>query len=390
MSAHTDTEIAREAWPTSPAHFRRFRDFTMAHPRLVGVKDQLIDAIEETVPGSLIFVLGPAGVGKTTLLLKAQQLLTAQMLPCLESDPGRLPFVSVEAIASATGNFNWRDHFSRLLRRMDEPLVDSKLSFDRFPAERNCRGQYTSAPRTAGMELQHGVEQALRYRHPVAVFVDEAQHLARMSSGRKLSDQLDVIKSIANRTATIHVLIGTYELLAFCNLSGQLSRRSVHIHFARYSAENLQDVQIFKNVVLTFQNELPLRVNFDLVGEWEFLYEGSVGCVGILKDWLMRAAIAANRRGEGIMTRKHLERTALSVSQCEKILIEAREGEARLSEGPESRTRLRTLMGLGATAEKAAPSCQGVQAGRSLRNWRPGQRLPKRDLVGQVSAIGVG
>jgi len=383
----TDGDTAREDSSKSSAQFRRFRDSTMAHPRLVAVKDRLTGAIEEAASGSLIFVLGPAGVGKTTLLLKAQQLLTAKMLPILESDPGRLPLVSVEAIASATGNFNWRDHFSRLLRQMDEPLIDFKLPSDRFRTERNWRGQYSSAPRTAGMELQHAVEQALRYRRPVAVFVDEAQHLARMSSGRRLSDQLDVIKSIANRTETIHVLIGTYELLAFCNLSGQLSRRSVHIHFARYAAENPEDIQVFKNVVLTFQNELPLRVKFDLVGEWEFLYEGSVGCVGILKDWLMRAAIAANRSGKGFMTRKHLEHTALSVSQCEKILIEAREGEARLSEGPDSHTRLRNLLGLRPVAVEKAQACQEVQVGRSARQWRPGQRLPKRDLVGQVVAI---
>jgi hypothetical protein len=63
------------------------------------------------------------------------------------------------------------------------------------------------------------------------VFVDEAQHLARISSGRRLSDQLDVIKSIANRTQTVHVLFGTYELMAFRNLSAQLSRRSMDLHF---------------------------------------------------------------------------------------------------------------------------------------------------------------
>ncbi len=387
MSIPTDTERAREASPEWSGHLRHFRAFTMAHPRLVAVRDRLMSAVEEAVSGSLIFVLGPAGVGKTTLLLKAQQLLATQMLSILESDPGRLPSVSVEAIASATGNFNWRDHFRRLLRKMDEPLVDSKLPFGCFPAERNWRGQFSSAPWAAGMELQYAVEQALRHRRPAAVFVDEAQHLARMSSGRKLSDQLDVIKSLANRTETIHVLIGTYELLAFCNLSGQLSRRSVHIHFARYSAENQDDIQVFKNVVLTFQNELPLRLNFDLAGEWEFLYEGSVGCVGILKDWLMRASIAANRDGEGFISRKHMERTALSVSQCEKILIEAREGEARLSEGPESHIRLRKLLGLRTSGSETPQDCQDVQVGRFARQRRPGQRLPKRDLVGQVAGV---
>ena len=89
------------------------------------------------------------------------------------------------------------------------------------------------------------------------VFVDEAQHLARIASGRRLSDQLDVIKSIANRTETVHVLLGTYELLAFRNLSAQLSRRSVDLHFQRYRADCGEDRQVFRSVLLTFQKQLP-------------------------------------------------------------------------------------------------------------------------------------
>ena len=53
--------------------------------------------------------------------------------------------------------------------------------------------------------------------------IDEAQHLGKIASGRRLLDQLDVIKSIANQTKTVHVLFGTYDLLAFRNLNGQLS-----------------------------------------------------------------------------------------------------------------------------------------------------------------------
>jgi hypothetical protein len=57
------------------------------------------------------------------------------------------------------------------------------------------------------------VEQALRYRRPRAVLIDEAQHLFALASGRRLEDQLNVLKSLANRSNTVHVLFGTYELL---------------------------------------------------------------------------------------------------------------------------------------------------------------------------------
>ncbi len=87
------------------------------------------------------------------------------------------------------------------------------------------------------MRLRLALESALIHRRPAAFFIDEAQHLAKMKSGRKLQDQLDSIKSLASLTDTVHILVGTYELLPFRNLSAQLSRRSIDIHFPRYRAE---------------------------------------------------------------------------------------------------------------------------------------------------------
>src|SRR5204863_9786845 len=133
--------------------------------------------------------------------------------------------------------------------------------------------------RSPGSEYRYAVEQTLRHRRPAAVMIDEAQHLAKVASGRRLLDQLDVIKSIANRTNTIHVLFGTYDLLAFRNLSGQLSRRSVDVHFPRYRAESADDRKVFINIVHSFQEKLPLPDPPDLVKHWELLYERSFGCV---------------------------------------------------------------------------------------------------------------
>jgi energy-coupling factor transporter ATP-binding protein EcfA2 len=367
---------------------RTFERFTMAHPRLTHVKDLLLNAIRGAAPGSLVLVLGPTGVGKTTLRLKCEQVLAAEMMAALHCDPGQLPFVSVEAVASLTGSFNWRDHFTRMLRGMDEPLIADKLNGQRVGAERSPTGRYTPGPRAAGFELQHAVEQALSHRRPAAVFVDEAQHLGRLASGRKLSDQLDVIKSIANRTQTIHVLLGTYDLLAFRNLSGQLSRRCIDVHFSRYRADNKDDLETFKNVLLTFQGQLPIP-SFDLVQAWDLLYERSLGCVGILKEWLLRALTTALADGKATLTRTHLEQVALSASQSEKILAETREGEMRLDEAEGSRSRLRLLLGLEARPADEPSHRQGEAAIPIKKRRRAGERSPKRDKVGtKVAACG--
>jgi energy-coupling factor transporter ATP-binding protein EcfA2 len=101
----------------------RFRSFTVAHPRLVEAKETLINAIRGAEPNSLIFVFGPTGVGKTTLRLKTEQLITAEILSELHEDITRVPVVSVEAVAPESGSFNWRDHYKRLLHQLDETEV---------------------------------------------------------------------------------------------------------------------------------------------------------------------------------------------------------------------------------------------------------------------------
>ena len=223
------------------------------------------------------------------------------------------------------------------------------------------------------------------------MLIDEAQHLAKMGSGRRLADQLDVIKSLANRTETVHVLFGTYELLAFRNLSAQLSRRSIDIHFPRYRLVSPEDAKAFRTVLRSFEHQLPLREPPDLVKEWEYLYERSVGCVGILKDWLMRALVSASRRDSDSLTRNDLEAHAPSVAQCDKMLSEALEGEARLVESTEERSRLRARLGLSPNENgRGAPNIASVATpaiavGQRPNQRKPGQRRPIRDTVGTHS-----
>src|SRR5258707_10916745 len=126
------------------------------------------------------------------------------MSPAMAADPGRLPFVSVEVTPPDTGRFRWRDYFSRLLAAMNEPLINSKI-----PDERCIHATSPARSPLSGMELGFAAEQALRYRRPPVVFVDEAQHLPRIASVRRCAAHLQATKSLANRLMSVHVLLRT-------------------------------------------------------------------------------------------------------------------------------------------------------------------------------------
>jgi hypothetical protein len=239
-----------------------------------------------------------------------------------------------------------------------------------------------ASPYSVSTKLRYAAEQALQHRRPLAVMIDDAQHLATVSSGRKLLDQLNTIKSVANLTRTTHVLAGTYELLALRNLSGQLSRRSLDVQLSRYRAEDAEERQAFINALWTFQQHLPLAPTPDLVKEWDFFYERSIGCIGVLKDWLTRALAVALRDGGVTLDKHNIERRAPSVSQATRMLAEAVEGERKLSETEDARVQLRQNLGLEAETLSVAP----LVSVHTPRGRRVGQRNPVRDSIGMKSA----
>jgi hypothetical protein len=241
--------------------------------------------------------------------------------------------------------------------------------------------------------LRYALEQALRYRRPTAIMIDEAQHLTKMASGRRLSDQLDSLKSLASLSECLHVLIGTYELLSCRNLSAQLSRRSIDIHFRRYQSRDAKDVEAFQRVLFSFQRQLPLAEEPQLWQDWEYFYTHSIGCVGVLKDWLTRGLASALEQGAPTLTRKHLEENSWSMDQCEQMAQAAIEGESTLAEKKETRMRLLALLGLDPKPTLADTPEITARVGetktrprpRRSRKGRVGERAPVRDEIGVAS-----
>jgi hypothetical protein len=202
-----------------------------------------------------------------------------------------------------------------------------------------------------------------------------------LSLRRSIEDQLNVLKALANRCDTVHVLCGTYELLRIRNLSGQLSRRSIDIHFPRYDVAKAADRRTFGKILQTFAEQMPLRDQPDLTRHWEYLYERSIGCVGILKDWLAKGLSAALHQSAPTLALKHLEKCALSVPQCDRLIEEATRGEAQFREDGDAASHLRIRLGF--PERERPPAVQAMASVDRPKQRRPGLRYPKRDTVGE-------
>ncbi|MBD2230975.1 AAA family ATPase [Phormidium tenue] len=349
---------------------RYFQGVIVNHVKLSEVAQKVYKLIiNPSSQSSIITVIGPTGVGKSTLIPQIEEMLFKRSLEDKNFHPGRIPVVSLEAASPSSGIFDWKDYYYRALIKMEEPLIDYKIDYSTQEIYRDANGKIKVKPTTSTNRLRHAQENALWHRQPYAVILDEAQHIQKMSSGRRLQDNMDCLKSIANITKIPHVLIGTYELLMMRNLSAQLSRRNQEVHFSRYTANFESDKKNFRKVLhsLGFLF-MPMAQENDLDSEWKYCYERSLGCVGILKDWLSRALNYALDEGSEKITKTHLENTALTVDQCQKIAIEIIEGEQSMEESPSKVDRLRELLELDEKftkepEKKSTPSKRGRRVG---------------------------
>lgn len=373
MTKQTTFPRALLSQPVS-ARLAYFQGKVVAHPLLKKTHQQLWTAIQQPTGATMIMVFGPTGVGKTTLRLRVQQQLQEAFQLENEQNSGYIPVVGLEVAVSDAGNFRWRDYYKRALLALDEHLIERKRN-DHHLLQQHQDLQQIIKPHMVTTELRWALEQALRYRQPVAFIIDEAQHFKKIASGRRLLDQMDTLKSLANLTGTVHVLVGTYELLSFSHLNAQLDRRSLDIHFPRYRPDIEEDMIAFKRVLLTFQRHIPLEGEMDLVSRAEFFYERSVGCVGVLKDWLTRSLAVTLEEGQKTLTQTILEQQAVPTRKLLRMAREIREGEDALSSDGRMHTELQNLLGLPMNpAELKQPNTNHKKS--------VGQRNPVRDPVG--------
>jgi hypothetical protein len=359
----------------------RFKRKIIGHSLLKTAFSQIVNLIEEPADVQVAALIGPTGAGKSTLLDRVKQAVLKQNAAAMEADPGLIPVVAVDAPAPEVGSFSWREMYLRLLVELKEPACDWQVALTNLQPGKPGVVRLSSLN---NIELKGRTESAFRSRGVKVLLVDEAQHLGKMTSGRRLEDQTDIVKGLAKSTGTFVVLFGTYDLIPLLSLNGQVVRRFAPVHLPRYRCDESNQWRDYQTAIRSLEGELQLPRAPDLVRNSEFLYRGSAGCIGILKTWLTAAYSKVLRAEGGAMTRDVLQSTQLPTLYLRKIVDEIVEGEKHWAKCHAEDREMDQLLGL--SSLHPVGDKENETRSSNARTVPVGMRKPTRDMVGLETA----
>jgi len=334
----------------------------------------------------IVIVTGPTGVGKSTLRVQFEEELKALSAQDCANNPEVIAYGSCSVKAPGPTAFSWKDTYLQMLRSLQHPFAESDFTSrsirkidDGHPPLKTISPE--AAHRLSNDRLFRILQRTIDHRRPKALIFDEAHHLLRVSSSQSLVNQLEHLKYIADETKTLHVLFGTYELIRLMDLSSALIRRREVVHFPRYiyaANDPLNSLEPFAKVVAIFAADLDPMCKVGLLTEVAYLYQGCVGCIGVLRDWLFRAYTAAKATDGGLITKEILEQTILAASDRLELIEVIEGGEHYFQQ--RSKCEKRYLVKLGFLAPD--PNDSETTADPKKAATRPFTRKPHNDPVG--------
>lgn len=369
--------------PTLQTRLEAFIDFKVKHPRLEEMDRDLMRLIQGYRRYTMLALYGTTGVGKSTVISRVAKRLREE-----EPDPSAVPVVVIKASPEDIGASARLDYYRQVLAQLQGhvgvrdrvknlPLFTTPEKKSRDPAE--------------WLDMRAAVQYALSLLRVKVVFVDEGQHLMYVDAPHKPTAQLDWLKTFTDQTNVLHVLVGNFDVYDFCHLNAQAARRMRDLPFHRYHLNNETECSEFATALRTFLEKVPLDVDVpDLLSHWRWFGEWSLGCIGVLSDWLVETVDALCQQGETTLTIEALKRHALQPDQRVRMEMEARTGERKVELAKaQSEHELQRLLGNtmalpGITVTSA--SRNGVESApeqsASTRSKTRIARAASRDLVG--------
>lgn len=310
-------------------------------------------------PGEVVCITGPSRAGKSLLIHRLIQMLFEDSQ---YDQTGHLPAVVVEAVNSGShGSFSTKAFTQRMLEAVKHPLFSMRgQDLDDILAMQKM-------DRSTEATLRITLEHAFVARGVKFLFVDEAQHIKYASKDTRAAFAvMDSLKCLAQTVGLVIIFVGAYPILDILAKSPHLVGRKHQIHFPRYHATK-DDIDAFAQMLQSYSVLMDLDPSLhSLVDITELIYEGSLGCIGLLKAWLKRTEAIASINKQKVNA-NILRQTRLTDLDLQSIKAEILSGEKSLRKSSIVKSK---------AGESRTPSSV-----RAKKSSKPFQRKPVRETA---------
>lgn len=315
--------------PLSKATLEELRSLVIFHPNLNIILDEILTFVELGSSEKILLVVGPTGVGKSTLI----QFIYSKLLNEFHNQGKQSP-VRLSILPPEGSTFGFRTFYIQLMEALDEPLPNYKAEPE-FRRAQIRRKPGLKKNRSTG-ECRLDVDTLLVNKKCPLILLDEMNHFARSMGKQQMIDHMDVPKSIAGITKTKIVGFGTEGALRLLHLNSELSRRIKPFFFQPYPPEEID--KLFSCYVSICKD---LKLNTTVGKEHKkYLHTNSVGLIGQLSSWMSDAIIHALRRRSktldiedlkaeqpSIITTKSIQRDLLLFKNASEKILAAIDNE---------------------------------------------------------------
>lgn len=289
------------------------------HKRYVSVRRKVLARARAILPGELMVIVGPPRVGKSRCICDALSI----------SEDNRpdarlmMRSVMVDAENSAkNGEFSTKDFMISCLKAIHHPIYGAPSADDPWGFKLD-----QLLHKTSEATLRQAFERALELRQTEYLIIDEAHHVSYVPGGEAAAARvLDSWKCLANKTKVKLILSGSYKLLPLLSLAPHMVGRQSPLEFGRYKATS-SDVSNWEQVLREFSKLLRFEQDESLSTWNKLLFEGSLGCVGLLSRWLRSCLASMLSEGLDTLTLEALLADRLPTVQEGKLLDEILVGE---------------------------------------------------------------